>query len=183
MGEPSWNHRVFFSCQQYSHIYWESRSCDTKFWLKVSQSLVFSTSPASDQAVLFFSVEAGVDSDVKTNSQDCPCAPGTPNSEHSRVHAPWLDLLSVTTQQQPMQLIAAEFWMLKHSQSLWANPLHDLSFQASSFPACLCIYLFMYLFLLFCLLNHSFIHSFKFVISFIYLFSVISLGHTVTSTL
>lgn len=30
MGEPSWNHRVVFSCQQYSHIYWESRSSGLK---------------------------------------------------------------------------------------------------------------------------------------------------------
>lgn len=100
----------------------------------------------------FFSVEAGADGGVQTNSQDCPCAPG----KHSRVRAPWLDLLSVSTQYQPRQLNAAECSGCRNTNSLLRFPscticlftprlfLPDYLFIVYLFLLIRCLFIYLY---------------------------------------
>lgn len=103
MREPSWNNRVFFPAS------------NTLTFTKTTEAAISNSDSKSSILHLrfqlpssYFSIKAVADDNVKPNSQDCPGTLGTGSGEHSRVCAACLNVLGVTTLQQPTWLIAAE---------------------------------------------------------------------------
>lgn len=103
MGEPSWNNRVVFLAS------------NTLTFTKRAEAVISNSDSKSSVLHLrcqlpggYFSVEAVAGGGIKPKSRGCPRAPGRGSGAHSGVSAPWLPVLRVTTQQHPVQTIAAE---------------------------------------------------------------------------